>query len=77
MQQPKGRTYSPFQGRRGLRRMGLSAQDIRQLDEQLERKDATADQMRAAHPDIVVIYGDRESFIEKRFPFLRRRRERY
>lgn len=77
MQRPKGKTYSPFQGRQGLRRMGMSALDIRQLEERLERKDATADQMRESHPDVVVIYGDRESFLEKRFGFLRRRRERY
>lgn len=77
MLRPKGRTYSPFQGRRGLRRMGMTATDLRKLEESIEVKDATADQMRTAHPNIEVIYGDREGFIEKRFPFLKRRRERY
>jgi len=57
--------------------MGLTAHDIALIDRSLEVKDATADQMKEAHPEIQIIYGDREGFIEKRFPFLRRRRERY
>lgn len=57
--------------------MGLTAHDIQLIDRAREVKDTTADQLRESHPDVVVIYGDRESFLEKRFPFLRRRRERY
>lgn len=73
----RGRTYSPFSGRAGRRRMGMTRADIVALEESIQRVDATADQMRALHPGIEIIYGDKESYLEKRFPFLRRRRQRY
>jgi hypothetical protein len=71
---PRGKTYSPFSGRRGLRRFGMTAGDMRRLAEAIEVKDATADFMRSKHPGIEVVYGDREDHVEKRFKFLRRRR---
>lgn len=70
----KARNMSPFFRGASRRRFGISKEALAQLDRTIEVQDATADQLRAKHPDLEVHYGDKETLEEARFPWLKKRR---
>lgn len=75
--QSKGRTYSPFSRRRqNGRRFGVPPAAFEELNRQIDRADATVDRLRSQFPDMEVHYGNKETLEEKRFPWLRRMRQR-